>query len=128
MMDLGDLKWKLKPFWLVVKYRPFFKCPCCDGRGGDTDYYGEWSECYICYEYGKQLYSHDWDWFLGRLPLIRWISVKISIQWGLMPDAGLIQHFKCKLGFHHWETFTHENLSETYCIHCFEMKDEGVKP
>ena len=28
-------------------------CPACDGKGGHTDYFGEYNECHYCKETGK---------------------------------------------------------------------------
>lgn len=91
---------KIKILWLILKNRPFFKCPVCDGEGGHQSYWGEWYEC-ICYDYWNELddYQIKNEWFVGRLPLLQYIIARDHIDCHMV-GISFIYYLKCKLGFH----------------------------
>jgi hypothetical protein len=68
--------------WMWVPWQ-WFKCPACDGEGGETDYIdwetgGPWEECGICNGTGrtgiKMLFL--WWWWEHKSARVRCVPVK----------------------------------------------------
>lgn len=97
---IWNIKHKSKILWLIVKNRPFFKCPICEGEGGNQDCFGEWSEC-ACYDYWDKIddYSMGNSWFVGRLPLLQYIIAK-DTECAHFVGYKFRYYLACKLGFH----------------------------
>jgi len=76
-------------YWILVLYRilrdrPFFNCPWCEGAGGAVEgyYEREWSECWECWDHYEKLYGLDRDWFIGRVPFLVWLRIKVCGEMG----------------------------------------------
>lgn len=127
---IGELCYSAKRWlriaWLIVRHRPFFKCPLCKGRGGESDYYGEWSEC-RCWAYWNDLEDWGCEWFIGRAPFREWLRFKVSARSGL-PPCRVRDVIKCKLGWHRWVDMHTGNppcgQGELCCL-CYEMRERS---
>jgi hypothetical protein len=69
--------------WLWDLVHPI--CPWCQGEGGGTDYWGEWSGCYLCNpeEDREEKVVRIWFWEIWRQwyrdwKLNRWVDQQIA--------------------------------------------------
>lgn len=109
----------LHKLFLVIKYRPFFRCPMCRGTGWSyISAYAEPFECSTCWDHWKELTDVHLDCFEGRIPLLSWIRCRISIRCGLWYEAKLINLLRCKLGLHRWVACE----DDTFCATCYLPK------
>jgi hypothetical protein len=108
---------------LVARHRPLLTCPFCKGRGGSSDYYGEWCECPDCFHFWHALENHRWEWFVGRVPVWTWVRAKVCIYFGHWECIRLRDLFRCKLGFHRW--FNQDDMEPglRICGTCYEAKN-----
>lgn len=90
--------------WLIAKYRPFFKCPHCNGKGGAIcGYYEpEWTECESCYQGWKWLVNRDMKWFEGRISLWGIVQCRASKWANIGGRIRLRDSLRCKLRFHRY--------------------------
>ncbi len=120
---MGDL---IHRSWLILKHRPFFRCPFCEGKGGAMSgyYEPEWSECYECYRSWEPLVDCGVDWFEGRLALLDWIRAKAAQRCGIWQICGLRQLLACKLGWHRWMNEDAIQPGLRICCICYRDKIE----
>lgn len=131
MIDFIDfICWETKMFfykiWLIIKHRSFFVCPWCKGTGGESDYFGEWCECSFCYEHFDELEDYGMNWFVGKVPLLRYITIKLQMAWGLPYPIRFRYILKCKLGFHNLD-YNEDLYGETgaVCTCCYASFKNG---
>jgi hypothetical protein len=112
----------LYKIWLIVKHRPFIKCPFCGGIGGSIEgyYEREWSECHACYDEWRGLDDCNLSWFVGKTSLLNWIRSKLSIRSGLWYRAKLVTILRCKIGLH---KFSEMGYDEKLCVYCYKVRD-----
>lgn len=110
---MKTLLWRL---WLIVRYRPFFTCPLCRGSGGGKDYWGEWIECQ-CYDHWCHLEDWGMEWFVGRVPLLRWPHLWLLKKTGL--HRSFIGWALCRLGWHRWKPLVDGRI----CTRCYDMEE-----
>jgi hypothetical protein len=116
----------MRKLWLFAKHRPLLTCPFCEGRGGNSDYWGEWSECYTCWDHWQELDDYGWRWFGGRVPVWKWVQCKVSI-WSKVGERTRIRDIiRCKLGLHCWINEDDMEPGLRICRICYESKT--VKP
>lgn len=131
---IESIAWELRFFaeriWLVIKHRPWLRCPFCQGKGGEVSgyYEPEWTECRDCWPYYRDLEDHRWTWFVGRLPLLQWLRAKASIRFGLWYTADFSDIIKCKCGRHRWMDETDMEPGLYVCATCYEHKHEPEAP
>ena len=133
-IDFEDLLYRLKNAvcrcWLVARNRPFFTCPCCEGKGGSVQgyYEPEWTECYACYDYWEKLEDWGWDRFVGRLPAWAWLRTKVALRFGFDPQWPIRDMLRCRLGWHCWMNEDRLEPGLRICARCWKDKKVEVGP
>jgi hypothetical protein len=117
--------------WLIVKRRPFLRCPFCKGEGGAVQgyYEPEWTECRVCFDHWNELDDYSMPWFVGRLPLLQWIRAKVAQRFGLWYVVSVREALLCRLGFHRWRPEDGIEPGLRICCRCYEhdWKPEATK-
>ena len=112
-----EAAWKCRQAWTWLKYRPWLRCPTCEGTGGGCDYYGEAYECHSCYEDWSECGNVGLHWTEGRISLTGWIYAKLELKTGQRSFRGAIL---CRLGFH--KRSDHPYL-DGFCERCLDELD-----
>lgn len=119
----------MKILWLIIRLRPFIKCPYCEGEGGAVSgyYEPEWMECWHCHRYWEAIsdYYYDRSWWEGRMPLLVWVRAKASIR-AKMPGLSRWRDIICcRLG--KCLNFMDADAKTLVCRACFTPRPSGNK-
>ena len=116
---------KCYPFFVWLRDRPFFKCPVCQGSGGELvntpDCINEWWECMECFPYWERVADcgRPHDFWEGRVPLLRWLRLQLMVRTG---HLHLRHWLLCSLGRHDWMDETDLEPGLYVCARCYEDK------
>ena len=125
---IDELLCRLRPWLAILRYRPFLKCPVCHGSGGELvntpDCINEFWECGECFPYWENVtdFGRPYDFWEGRVPLIRWLRLKLLVRTGHLHLRHLIA---CRIGRHAWMDETHLKPGLYICARCYEHKHEA---
>ena len=122
MDDRYDLGNRARVAWLILKHRPFIKCPLCKGVGGGTDYYGEGYECRDCWGYSHDLENYGADWFVGRVPFWAWVQSIICTRLGFWEKRRIRDAVRCRIGWHQWMNDDQIEPGRRVCSCCYSHK------
>lgn len=134
LSEYGELFDNFCVWWIVLFTRPFFKCPCCKGKGGHMSgyYEPEWSECSYCDEDASYLYDRNFDFFIGRISFSKWLKAKFYMINNDISDGlpyyekipSILDQLECSFGKHDYKVNPFCGDFHPRCKQCFYCEED----